>query len=99
MLSPLKISPPLLDSEAGWPVAVRALLPGGGTLHVHANVSSDAKEEARFVSGLLARIRDLADGARREWDVTCIHIQRVKWHCPPFALARPVSPSPLTATT
>jgi tRNA G37 N-methylase Trm5 len=42
------------SSEAGWPLAVRALKPTGGWLHVHANVSSVAGEEAKWADELQA---------------------------------------------
>eukprot|EP00966_Prymnesium_polylepis_P241613 5587392-Prymnesium_polylepis.1 len=34
------------QSEAGWPLAVRALRPTGGRMHVHANVGACADDEA-----------------------------------------------------
>ena len=70
------------SSEAGWPVAVGALRPEGGHLHVHANVSSSRAEEAAWADNLLGRIRELARGLGREWNVSLGHLERVKWYAP-----------------
>lgn len=70
------------SSEAGWPLAIAALREEGGILHVHANVSSDEGEEARWIDGLLASLRSLSAAEGREWKVSLEHLERVKWYAP-----------------
>lgn len=70
------------SSEAGWPLAVRALKPAGGTLHVHANVSSEPGAEAAFGAAMLASLDRLAVAAGRQWELRLDHIERVKWYAP-----------------
>ena len=70
------------SSEAGWPLAVRALKPAGGTLHVHANVSSEPGAEAAFGAAMLASLDRLAEAAGRQWELRLDHIERVKWYAP-----------------
>ena len=70
------------SSEAGWPVAIAALRPEGGMLHVHANVSSDVKQEAAWVEMLLVRLRELSIEDGRDWRLSLEHLERVKWYAP-----------------
>ena len=70
------------SSEAGWPIAVSALRPNGGMMHVHANLSSDAKQEAEWVDALLARIRELSRAQGYQWEVRLQHLEYVKWYAP-----------------
>ena len=68
------------SSEAGWPVAVACLRPNGGRLHVHANVG--ASDEAAWIEGLLAKLRELGAAEGRAWCVELEHLERVKWYAP-----------------
>jgi tRNA G37 N-methylase Trm5 len=72
------------SSEAGWPVAVRALRADGGWLHVHANVSTDDEQRARWLEQLTATLADLAQQAgRHDWAPPVVaHVERVKSYAP-----------------
>lgn len=70
------------SSEAGWPVAVAALRPEGGWLHVHANVGSAEADEAAWSEALLCTLRRHAEAAGRQWDLSLVHLERVKWYAP-----------------
>ena len=70
------------SSEAGWPVAVAALRPEGGWLHVHANVGSAEADEAAWSEALLCALRRHAEAAGRQWDLSLVHLERVKWYAP-----------------
>ena len=70
------------SSEAGWPVAVGALRASGGTLHVHANVSSHPEEEAEWVAATLRTLEELAAARGREWRARLEHLEYVKWYAP-----------------
>mmetsp|Transcript_23905 Transcript_23905/g.39540 ORF Transcript_23905/g.39540 Transcript_23905/m.39540 type:complete len:373 (-) Transcript_23905:145-1263(-) len=70
------------SSEAGWPVAVAALRPNGGRLHVHANVDSRDDGERRWLEALQKQLEALATVAGREWMIQIEHIERVKWYAP-----------------
>ena len=63
-------------------MAVAALRAEGGMLHVHANVGSAPADEAAWVERMLARLGALAAEANRTWDVTLVHLERVKWYAP-----------------
>jgi tRNA G37 N-methylase Trm5 len=68
------------SSEAGWPVAVRALKPAGGWMHVHGNVGCRA--EGEWCARLGEAVRALAAEAGREWRVEVRHLERVKSYAP-----------------
>jgi tRNA G37 N-methylase Trm5 len=70
------------SSEAGWPIAVAALRPEGGRMHVHANVASAPELESRWVDELLASIHKLAGEHGRSWTVQLEHLEHVKWYAP-----------------
>ena len=70
------------SSEAGWPIAVGALRPEGGMLHVHANVGSAADDEAAWTASMLASLTALSRAIGREWRVELVHLERVKWYAP-----------------
>ena len=70
------------SSEAGWPVAVAALRPEGGWLHVHANVGSAEADEAAWSERLLCTLRRHAEAAGRQWHLSLVHLERVKWYAP-----------------
>lgn len=71
------------SSEAGWPVAVGALRPEGGMLHVHANVGSATAAEAAWSERLTATLRALAATDGREgWAAELRHLERVKSFAP-----------------
>ena len=69
------------SSEPAWPVAVRALRPAGGTLHVHMVVGDGA--EGAFVAKLQAELSAIAAAAgRAELEARVVHVERVKWYAP-----------------
>lgn len=73
------------SSEAGWPLAVRALRPEGGWLHVHANVSSSEEGRACWLAHLTATLGALSRGieGRQSWaEPTVVHVERVKGYAP-----------------
>ena len=70
------------SSEAAWPIAVAALRPEGGMLHVHANVSSVDSDEVAWVDAMITTLRELAAAIGREWEVRLEHLERVKWYAP-----------------
>ena len=68
-------------SRDGFPVAVKALLPAGGLLHVHWNAAVDAEaatsqEVAKEVQELLQKIRG------PDWRADVVGIQRIKSFAP-----------------
>ena len=70
------------SSEAGWPVAVAALRPEGGMLHVHANVGASDADEASFCATLLDSLRTLSAELGRGWTLSVEHLERVKMYAP-----------------
>ncbi|KAJ7557692.1 hypothetical protein O6H91_04G005500 [Diphasiastrum complanatum] len=70
----------LPSSEESWEVAVKALRPEGGTLHVHGNVKDS--EELNWVDYLLESIKCIAQSRGLIWTVSIIHVERVKWYAP-----------------
>ncbi|KAJ1920264.1 S-adenosylmethionine-dependent methyltransferase [Tieghemiomyces parasiticus] len=81
----------LPSSTAGWPVAVRALRPEGGWLHVHVNRNVDELDAwLVWMQGrLLKLLRRYRSGAcsgggdqRSSWNVRVAHVERVKSYAP-----------------
>ena len=80
------------SSEAGWPVACRALKPGGGWMHVHHNVTTRAshtalQERAAWASEMARTMQTLlaqhnTAGARVAWTVDVHHVETVKSYAP-----------------
>eukprot|EP00808_Paulinella_micropora_P012010 g14652.t1 len=72
----------LPSSEEGWPIALTALQPAGGWLHVHANVPDQG--EAEFVNTLLVALKRIATGLEKgaTWMFEVKHVSRVKWFAP-----------------
>ena len=70
------------SSEAGWPVAVQALRPSGGRLHVHANVGPTRDDEQLWAAAAQAELLRLAREAGREWGCRLEQVVRVKMYAP-----------------
>ena len=72
----------LPSSELAWGLALAALKPGGGWLHVHANVHE--REMAEWRQRLLTRLGELAkeEVRRDDWDFECPHVEKVKKYAP-----------------
>ncbi|RKP37858.1 S-adenosyl-L-methionine-dependent methyltransferase, partial [Dimargaris cristalligena] len=72
----------LPSSEAGWPLAVRALRTEGGILHVHTNARAD--ELAEWLDHLRSRLGQLLAHWKTasSWMVSVLHVERVKSFAP-----------------
>ena len=70
------------SSEAGWPIAVRALRDEGGWLHVHANVPQDQQGQDTHVGLIVDKLSLLVAAAGRRWDLRVEHVERVKRYAP-----------------
>jgi tRNA G37 N-methylase Trm5 len=72
------------SSEAGWPVAVRALRAEGGWLHVHANVPTTIEPRALWLAHLSDSLAAIAqDAGRQSWaPPVVVHVERVKGYAP-----------------
>uniref|UniRef100_A0A7S0JKT7 tRNA(Phe) (4-demethylwyosine(37)-C(7)) aminocarboxypropyltransferase n=1 Tax=Calcidiscus leptoporus TaxID=127549 RepID=A0A7S0JKT7_9EUKA len=70
------------SSEAGWPVALAALKPSGGWLHVHENVGSASGEEEAWCGHLLATLSQHAGTLGCRWQFRVEHVEHVKWYAP-----------------
>jgi hypothetical protein len=68
------------SSERGWRVAVAALKPAGGWLHVHMNKADH--ELVAWVPALCAAVQALAGARGRAWRVEAAHVERVKSYAP-----------------
>jgi len=72
------------SSEKGWPIAVGALKPQGGSLHVHGNCAED--EVAEFAESVRSQIEQIAhsddDKRKHSWQISVAHVERVKWYAP-----------------
>jgi tRNA G37 N-methylase Trm5 len=72
----------LPTSEQGWPLAVRALNPNGGWLHVHVNLKRDGLDAWLLV--LKTRLLDLFGvyHSQSAWTVVVEHVECVKSFAP-----------------
>ena len=70
----------LPSSVDGWPLAVNALKPSGGTLHVHENVKVSELDE--WVKFLCATVERLFTDAQKPMSVSCSHLETVKSYAP-----------------
>ncbi|CAO2842541.1 unnamed protein product [Amaranthus hypochondriacus] len=70
----------LPSSEGSWVTAVRALRCEGGTLHIHGNVKDS--EENQWTQHVINSISELAKAEGRCWNVSLVHLERVKWYAP-----------------
>jgi tRNA G37 N-methylase Trm5 len=91
----------LPSSTNGWPVAVDALKPEGGWMHLHENVADADALDAVAVGGICSAIQalmasrraaDLATPSHR-WHVRLAHAERVKRYVFVFPPAQPPSAS------
>ena len=65
----------LPSSEAGYSIALRALKPSGGILHVHGLAKGG--EEQRWAEELAAQLTENSD-----YSCKIEHVERVKWYAP-----------------
>ncbi|XP_021719707.1 tRNA wybutosine-synthesizing protein 2/3/4-like [Chenopodium quinoa] len=70
----------LPSSEGSWVTAVRALRCEGGTLHIHGNVKDS--EESQWTLHIMDSISEIAKSEGRCWNVSVVHLERVKWYAP-----------------
>lgn len=70
----------LPTSQDSWEVAVKALRPEGGMLHIHGNVKDS--EEQQWIDFVQISITKISKSQERHWDVQIAHIERVKWYAP-----------------
>lgn len=70
----------LPSSEGSWGVAIGALRPEGGMLHVHENVKDT--NETQWLDYLVSALSKLSVGLDRHWEVKVVHLERVKWYAP-----------------
>ncbi|MDP6742788.1 MAG: hypothetical protein QF544_06990, partial [Candidatus Thalassarchaeaceae archaeon] len=65
----------LPSSEKGWPLALAALKPEGGWLHLHGNAPGGNEEE--WANSVVERITEM-DGRQ----VNLVNLVKVKWYAP-----------------
>ncbi|KAL2931413.1 tRNA wybutosine-synthesizing protein 2/3/4 [Bienertia sinuspersici] len=70
----------LPSSEDSWATAVRALRCEGGTLHIHGNVKDS--EESEWTQHAVNSISVIAKSEGYSWNVSLVHLERVKWYAP-----------------
>ncbi|KAL9236617.1 hypothetical protein vseg_011262 [Gypsophila vaccaria] len=70
----------LPSSEGSWVTAVRALRSEGGTLHIHGNVKDS--EETEWTQHVVKSISEIAESEGHCWNVSLVHLERVKWYAP-----------------
>ena len=70
----------LPSSEAVWAHALACLKPTGGALHIHMNVEKERIEEWR--ADTIETLEMLAKDAGRAWNITSVHVERVKSFSP-----------------
>lgn len=70
----------LPSSEGSWATAVQALRYEGGTLHIHGNVKDS--EETQWNDHVAKSISEIAKSEGRYWEVSMVHLERVKWYAP-----------------
>ncbi|KAI5068087.1 hypothetical protein GOP47_0016432 [Adiantum capillus-veneris] len=70
----------LPTSEHCWGVALKALRPDGGVLHIHGNVKDT--EEQQWVDHVCSSVEVLSRNEGRSWNVHAAHVERVKWYAP-----------------
>ena len=70
----------LPHSEDAWPLAVRALRPTGGVLHVHANVGGG--EQEAWTARVMTDLSRLCVQEGRPFSARLVHRERVKSYAP-----------------
>ena len=70
----------LPSSEATWRLAVQALKPSGGTLHIHMNVEEERIDG--WIAETIDKCLDYTQEFGRKWRVTANHLEKVKWYAP-----------------
>lgn len=70
----------LPSSKDGWPLAVNALKPSGGVLHVHENVK--VSELETWVQFLCEYMEKMFKDSNKSMSVKCVHLEKVKSYAP-----------------
>lgn len=70
----------LPSSEAVWSHSLACLKPTGGMLHIHMNVEKEHIEQWRVDT--IATLEMMAQEAGRAWNITSVHLERVKSFSP-----------------
>lgn len=70
----------LPSSEAVWSHSLACLKPTGGMLHIHMNVEKEHIEQWRMDT--IATLEMMAQEAGRAWNITSVHLERVKSFSP-----------------
>ena len=70
----------LPSSEAVWAHSLACLKPTGGMLHIHMNVEKEHIEQWRMDT--IATLEMMAHDAGRAWNITSVHLERVKSFSP-----------------
>jgi tRNA wybutosine-synthesizing protein 5 len=74
----------LPSSEDGWPLAIRALKPQGGWMHVHANVRDTSMDQ--WQAGLLNSLTEISRSSehaeKTQWVFSIHHVEVVKSYAP-----------------
>ena len=70
----------LPSSRDGWGLAIQALNPKGGILHLHGNCVS--KEEKKWAKEVLEELKKISDKLNRNFRFKLEHIEKVKSYAP-----------------
>ncbi len=70
----------LPSAEGGLPMAVAALTPVGGWLHIHG--TAPGGDEAEWAQALTSRLQEIATEQGRELHFEVAHLENVKWYSP-----------------
>tara|TARA_B100001559_G_C16503028_1_gene624351 strand:+ start:6850 stop:7779 length:930 start_codon:yes stop_codon:yes gene_type:complete len=70
----------LPSSKKGWNLAIQALNPKGGMLHLHGN--SIAKEEKKWAEEVIAELEKISEDSNRHFKFKLEHIEKVKSYAP-----------------
>ena len=70
----------LPSSRDGWDLAIQALNPKGGILHLHGNCVS--KEEKKWAKEVLEELKIISDKLNRNFRFKLEHIEKVKSYAP-----------------
>ena len=70
----------LPSSQAVWAHSLACLKPTGGMLHIHMNVEKEHIEQWRMDT--IATLEMMAQEAGRPWNITSVHLERVKSFSP-----------------
>ena len=70
----------LPSSRDGWDLAIQALNPKGGILHLHGNCVS--KEEKKWTKEVLEELKKISDKLNRNFRFKLEHIEKVKSYAP-----------------